>query len=121
MRNLQCRIRIEDGICDVGFVKSEICPAYLLLDSLSEGIVAAIFLHDALSAKRLPVQNTTGDKNLLENDRMSLTDNSITCIKRLISQCYLNPYDAQWLHYDTEIHSPQGEEMALIIHILTEM
>ena len=113
MKKMQCRIRISEEMIEIAILQKEMHEAYLLLDLLKENLLGEIYLYDDESAQKICVKKAQGDRNVMEGERLYLTNQCVDCFKQLIAQCYLNPYDVQWLHYDMEICSPQGEEMAL--------
>ena len=115
-KTIQCRIRINDNLFDLALLRGDMLHAYFLLDRLADNTFREIYFHDVCSAKKLLLRKSKDSANRIDSNIISLSGHEIDCIKELISQCYLNPYDAAWLHNDIEASFPSGDDAALYVH-----
>ena len=116
-KTIQSHVQFRGGICEIAILSGDMHRAYMLLDMLAEGAAGEIHLQNAADGKTTPIQKSADGKNIAWPDGVCLTADGIGCIKRLIAQCSLNPYDAQWMHYDLDAYTPKGEEIELCVRI----
>lgn len=117
IKMIQSRIHIQENLLDLAILHSDMHRAHLILDMLSDNVFHKIGFHDASSAHRVYVQKSTDSENTINGDCLYLSSNSIDCIQQLISQCYLNPRNAKWLHYDIEARTPNDDNATLYVHL----
>ena len=89
----------------------------MLLDFLTEDIIGEVHFNDSTAHHRLCIRIAEKAMYVPENGCVMLVNNHIDCIKRLIAQCYLNPYDTKWMHHDIELVTSQGDGIMLLVCI----
>ena len=116
-KTIQCQIQIEEGLLDLTLLHSDMLRTYVILDMLMDDVFNEVCFHDPLASQKLFMRKSSDSINTIGDNSMYLSENGIDCIKELISQCYLNPYNATWLHYDIEAQTSDGNDATLYIHL----
>lgn len=114
-RMIRCRILVNDEGYRIGIIKDHMCSVYVLLDLLNEGDLKEICLWDQEGGRKICLSRSSDGRNSVDEAQISLNGDGIACMKKLISQCFLNPYDAGWLHYDIDLCSGSGKDMTLCV------
>ena len=112
------RIEAEQAAHKIGFLKEQMERSYLQLDLLKEGELSELCFRDEESGKSISLSKSSEGENRAEGMDISLNSDGLDCMKRLIAQCFLNPYYAEWLHYDIEMRTPQGKETTLCVCLI---
>ena len=116
MKIIKSRLHNGEGVVEVAILRSEMLRAYMLLDLLNEDIVGEVYFNDSAMHQRLCIQISEEATYIPETGCVMITNNHVACLKRFLSQCYLNPYDMKWLHEDIEMGISQGKDVVLHVH-----
>ena len=116
-KHIQCRLAYKAGSLDIAISENNMYCSYLLLDQLMNATLNEVYFCDIQSSKKMVVKRSSKNYTIIQDNSVYLSDNCIECIKQLISQCHLNPYDAKWLHYDIEACTDQGDDVVMVVHL----
>jgi len=120
VKTIQCRIQTRESLFDLALLHSDMYRAYLILDMLTEDVLHEISLKDLSSSQQFYLKKSKDHTDRIEDRILYLSDNEIQCIQELISQCHRNPYNAAWLHYDIEVHTPDRNDAVLCVHLASD-
>lgn len=98
--------------------KSDMYLSYLLLDQLLNDYLEEVSFYDDKTTQKINIRRSNDvNRTIVEDDLVYMTNNCIECLKQMIAQCHMRPYDAEWLHYDIEAYNNHGDDVAMCIHL----
>lgn len=116
---LECRVETfrEDGavFMRIGIHQEEMLLAYYAFDTLLTGFADKIALYDHENGADCEI--VLAPAKLTTDAQISLTENDIECIKKLLHDCIEQPYYVSWLHDDLTAATKAGE-MDLAVYVV---
>ncbi len=96
--------------------KNDMYLSYLLLDQLLNDRFDEVYFCDGKSGQKITVRRSReANRTIVEDGCVYMSNNCIECLKQMISQCHVRPYDAEWMHCDIEAYTAQGDDAAMVI------